>query len=140
MKAMSVDSVSVWDEKAALQSCWMDCEAFPTSAYRSTNSIPHQNPILSTPIMCVFSNTSYKHTVKSQLCCIFLKAILVWGTYSFDFPASGGYPSDAFVFYALGTQVMTMTFSTFPATLTKQPALSGNHHRQNDSNNHNVQV
>ena len=33
-EAMSVDSVSVWDEDAALQSCWMDCEAFPTSAYR----------------------------------------------------------------------------------------------------------
>ena len=33
-EAMSVDSVSVWDEGAALQSCWMDCEAFPTSAYR----------------------------------------------------------------------------------------------------------
>ena len=31
---MSVDSVSVWDEEAALQSCWLDCEASPTSAYR----------------------------------------------------------------------------------------------------------
>ena len=30
-----MDSVSVWDEGAALQSCWLDCEAYPTSAYRS---------------------------------------------------------------------------------------------------------
>jgi len=29
-----MDSVSVWDEGAALQSCWLDCEAYPTSAYR----------------------------------------------------------------------------------------------------------
>ena len=26
-------SVSIWDEEAALQSCWFDCESHPTAAY-----------------------------------------------------------------------------------------------------------
>jgi len=29
-----MDSVSVWDEEAALQSCWLDCEAYPAEAYK----------------------------------------------------------------------------------------------------------
>jgi len=26
-------SISIWDEEAALQSCWFDCESHPTAAY-----------------------------------------------------------------------------------------------------------
>jgi len=29
-----MDSVSVWDERAALQSCWFECETYPTAAYK----------------------------------------------------------------------------------------------------------
>ena len=28
-----MSSLNIWDDKAALQSCWFDCESFPTSAY-----------------------------------------------------------------------------------------------------------
>ena len=28
-----MSSISIWDDKAALESCWFDCESFPTSAY-----------------------------------------------------------------------------------------------------------
>ena len=26
-------AISIWDEEAALQSCWFDCESHPTAAY-----------------------------------------------------------------------------------------------------------
>ena len=29
-----MDSVSVWDDRAALQSCWFECETYPTAAYK----------------------------------------------------------------------------------------------------------
>ena len=28
-----MSSINIWDEKAGLQSCWFDCESFPTAAY-----------------------------------------------------------------------------------------------------------
>jgi len=28
-----MSSISIWDDKAALESCWFDCESYPTSAY-----------------------------------------------------------------------------------------------------------
>jgi len=33
-----MDSVSVWDDRAGLQSCWFECETYPTAAYKYPSS------------------------------------------------------------------------------------------------------
>ena len=33
LRSSDMGSISIWDEEAALQSCWFDCESHPTAAY-----------------------------------------------------------------------------------------------------------
>ena len=96
-----MDSVSVWDEGAALQSCWLDCEAYPTSAYRSGKT-----PGLTLPCL---SRQSQMHKLWSKMlpeqsvpkCNFVCCEDMAWP----------------------GTQAMTRTSSTSPATPTTPPGV-----------------
>lgn len=34
----SMNNINIWDDRAALESCWFDCESFPTAAYNYPSS------------------------------------------------------------------------------------------------------
>ena len=63
---MSVDSVSVWDEEAALQSCWLDCEASPTSAYRYKHIYKDNGKQVQTYLQRVYTNANTKTKKKDN--------------------------------------------------------------------------
>ena len=91
-----------------------------------------------TLVMCVFGSTitritDIKTSLKPIVC--FERNIDLEST-SFVWISCLRYRSNIVVFGAIGTQATTMTFSTFLATLTRQPVQSGNHHLQNHRNHH----